>query len=205
MDNEKALQKPLYEKILPTGRFRTFSQKPDLKLIQTKQVHSTELALYQGERLEEVEVDGIVFSYEQIKSQRIAIAVKTADCMPIVFLGEKKAVFLHAGWRGLANGILSNPMIKEIQPHSCFIGPSICLESFEVQSDFKSYFSEDEFYRNINGKTYFDLHGKAAKDIHLLYPGINLEISSDCTLKQEKFHSYRRNKTKQRNWNIFTL
>lgn len=197
--------KVTYERILPIGRFRTFQERPDFDLTRTKQTHSTALLEFKDKDLEGQEADGTVFKYKDLRDKNFAVAVTTADCMPVIFLGKKEAVFLHAGWRGLANGILSNPLIAKIKPFYAFIGPSIELESFEVKKDFESYFPQKEFFQEISGKTYFDLHGRAAQEIHLTYPGIKLELSNECTFKNQKYHSWRRDKADQRNWNIFSL
>ncbi len=36
----------------------------------------------------------------------VALAVQTADCLPVVLVGERVVGVVHAGWRGLAQGIL---------------------------------------------------------------------------------------------------
>lgn len=197
--------KILYHKILPAGQFAVHSARPELELARSKQTHSTGIAEYNGESLEDVEVDGILFKYDTLKANKAAVAVTTADCMPVLFLGKDSGVFLHAGWRGLAGGILTNPLIKTCDPFYAFIGPSIELESFEVQKDFRQFFPQEEFFHEIGSKTFFDLHAKAAHDIYLAYPGIRLEMSGRCTYKFPKFHSWRRDRTKERNWNIFSL
>lgn len=197
--------KIVYHKILPKGEFTVQSARPGLNLVRTKQVHSSGLAEYKGEPIENTEVDGIVFKYATLETEGAAVAVTTADCMPVLFLGKEKGAFLHAGWRGLAGGILTNPLIKEIEPHYAFIGPSIELESFAVQKDFKMNFPEEEFFHKFDGRLCFDLQAKAARDILLAYPGIQLEISGEDTFKNAKYRSWRRDKTDQRNWNIFSL
>ena len=195
----------LYHKILPRGEFRVFSQKPDFALVRAKQIHSTGIAVYDGAPLDEREVDGVAFAFSDLSEGGVGVAVITADCMPIIFLSKDRGVFLHAGWRGLAGGILSNPLAQKINPHYAFIGPSIGLESYEVKNDFKQRFPQEEFYHEIDGKTCFDLQGKAVHDICLAYPGIQVELADEDTFSLRKYHSWRRDKTAERNWNIFSL
>lgn len=197
--------KPLYHKILPMGEFATFSERPPIDLIKTTQIHSKELAVYRGRSLDEKKADGIFFKCATLRTKKTAVAVTTADCMPILFVGNEKGVFLHAGWRGLAEGILKNPLIKEADPRYCLIGPSISVEAFEVQEDFRRHFDQEEFFQEIDGKLHFDLQGKAAQEISRGFPGIQLEMAGECALKDKKYHSFRRNKTAERNWNIFSL
>ncbi|MEX0799156.1 MAG: polyphenol oxidase family protein [Bacteriovoracaceae bacterium] len=195
----------LYHKILPMGEFRTFDSKPDLEVARTTQIHSKNLAVYKGQKLDKEEADGIFFKRAALKTKKTAVAVTTADCMPILFIGDESGVFLHAGWKGLSQGILKNPLIKDASPKYCLIGPSISLEAFEVQKDFYEHFPEKEFFHKIKGKTHFDLKAKARRDILDEFPEIQLEIAPECTLRQREYHSYRRDKTKERNWNIFSL
>lgn len=197
--------KVVYHKVLPVGEFKTWSSRPGFPVVRTRQIHSKDLLVYTGESLEETEADGVVFKFATLQTKKTAVAVTTADCMPALFLGKEKGAFLHAGWRGLAKGILVHPMIKEIDPYFCFIGPSICADSFEVQEDFYQYFPAKNFYREDGGRLTFDLKAKAREEILGAFPEIQLEIADACTLRDLNFHSHRANGTKERNWNIFSL
>lgn len=192
-----------YHKILPTGHYKVFTERPKIDIARVKQIHSTDLISLKGmEDPSEKECDGMIFN---LRGLNRAIAITTADCMPILFLSKEKGAFLHAGWRGLAKAIHLQEKIKEMTPHYCLIGPSIKHRSFEVQPDFKEHFDDDEFFHKRDDKLYFDLAGKAQKDILAAYPGISLEVVEECTFEEAKYHSYRRDHTKQRNWNIFHL
>lgn len=194
-----------YHKILPIGEFLTLNAPTDkVKIIHTHQTHSTIIVEYNGQDLSNIEADGIMTTFDQL-SKKISIAIKTADCMPIVILGKEKVVFLHAGWKGLADGILKNPLISSICPHYAFIGPSIQSNSFEVSEDFKSNFDNSSNFYSIGKKYYFDLQKEASEQLYSFYNGIHVESCKEDTLQQKKFHSYRRNKTSHRNWNLFTL
>ena len=191
-------------RILPLGHYKVFSDEPSSEVIRVKQVHSADLInLNNSNVTSKIECDGIIFDLDKVVGKSIAIT--TADCMPILFLGPKKGVFLHAGWRGLAKGIHLHDEIKKITPTYCLIGPSIKVQSFEVQEDFKTYFSDTEFFKESGDKLFFDLAAKAKKDIIKAYDNILLEVVDECTFEHDKYHSYRRDKTKQRNWNIFHL
>jgi len=41
-------------------------------------------------------------------AEGLALLVLTADCLPIALIGQTAVAMLHAGWRGLAAGILEN-------------------------------------------------------------------------------------------------
>lgn len=73
----------------------------------------------------------------------LCLIVKTADCLPVLFFSKTHPFIaaVHAGWRGVENGILLN-LIEKFQTLSypvsdlhSFIGPHIQQKSFEVDSD----------------------------------------------------------------------
>jgi len=73
----------------------------------------------------------------------VCVAVKTADCLPILLVDEARRVALavHAGWRGLTAGILGEAGLmltaRGIAAASlqAVIGPAIGRERFEVGDD----------------------------------------------------------------------
>lgn len=129
-------------------------------------------------------------------------AVMTADCLPVLFCDRDATVVAaaHAGWRGLANGVLEatvGAMNCEVRELMVWLGPAIGPDAFEVGED---------VYR-----TFTDLHGDAAPafkrrgekwltDIYAL-ARLRLEQigltqiygSGYCTFQDhERFFSYRR-------------
>jgi len=71
----------------------------------------------------------------------VALAIRTADCLPIMICAEGLVAAVHAGWRGLAGGILRKTIqqmqTKGAEPKklTVFIGPHIGVQSFEVGVD----------------------------------------------------------------------
>lgn len=189
--------KTLYSENLNQGRFETWSHKPDIPLIHATQVHGTDIV--SPETLP-CEADGLVVSWENLDRP---IAIKTADCMPIVIEGLKGVVFLHAGWRGLAEGILDRPEIDLISPVRALIGPCIHHCCFEVSEDFVENFPENENFSIRDKKHYFNLPAEAKTQLQSRYSNLLVEVAPICTCCNEHFHSYRRNKTKERNWNLY--
>jgi polyphenol oxidase len=80
----------------------------------------------------------------------IALAVLTADCLPVVFYasGKQPAIGVaHAGWKGLAAGVLEATAYKvaELAQVPCpavvaWMGPAIGSASFEVGPDVHQVF-----------------------------------------------------------------
>ncbi len=127
------MSSPLYEKVLPKGRFLVLKNRPEEALAKVKQTHSSIIIPYKGDDLDAAEADGIIFKYATLETVGASVAITTADCLPILFLGKKKGAFVHAGWRGLARKIHLAPEISAIRPYYAFIGPHIGQDSFEVQ------------------------------------------------------------------------
>jgi polyphenol oxidase len=91
----------------------------------------------------------------------LAPMVMTADCLPIAVAGRGVVAMLHAGWRGLATGIVGAGMkaVRELGvdgPIEAAIGPGAggcCYEvGEEVQKAFSSYGEHVRRGRNIDLK-----------------------------------------------------
>lgn len=187
----------IFEKPLLKGRLLVFNSPPDFQFLKIKQIHSNTI-LTENKCTPKSPADGI------IGSSLIPKGIATADCIPLVLIGEKKHAIVHAGWRGLAQNILSNTNLLNIKPLYVFIGPHIRSCHYEVQNDFsKNFFLFPEAFSCQNGKTYFNLETVAICQLKKLFPDIIIETCKLCTFSESQFHSYRRNQTTERNWNIY--
>lgn len=184
-------------KELTHGVFEVHSELPSTPVYAVHQVHGPEIV---GPGSADRKADGIAADYAALDRP---IAIKTADCLPVVIEGRTGVVHLHAGWRGLATGILASPKIQALAPVRAFIGPSIQVCCFEVSEEFRENFPGDKNF--IQKETlHFNLQAEAKDQMHRLYPGITIEDSGICTKCDERFHSYRRGKEKsERNWNLY--
>ena len=189
---------------LPLGKFEVCYYRPEIKnLVSIRQTHSDIIKDAQETYPNEIEGDGIILKLSELKS--FSLAIKTADCLPIIILGNKGVCLIHAGWAGLKNKILYNKKIEEIEPYYAYIGPSIQVNAFEVQEDFRAHFKESQNFKTIKGKLYFNLQAEASNQLARKYSKIKIEMSKECTYSNKAFNSYRRDKTTKRNWNIFTV
>ncbi len=71
--------------------------------------------------------------------------VLTADCLPILLCNQQgsEVAAIHAGWRGLRDGIIGNTVNKmrtSAVELMAWIGPSLSPEGFEVSKDIKQQF-----------------------------------------------------------------
>lgn len=192
--------KPIYNFQIQEIIYEVYSQKPDFDLIKCNQTHSTDIFL-RSDINDSTCGDGL-WSPMPIK----AMAVITADCLPVIFYGNKGCAIVHAGWRGLAEGILSHQTLKELKPSTIFIGPHISWDNYEVQSDFKKNFPQGlESFKQREDKLFFSLEKEARRQILDNYGPIVIESSNICTYNDSKLHSFRRNNTNQRNWNVIRM
>ncbi len=195
--------KKLTEKLFREGVFEVYSDQPNFdKLVQVHQIHSNIVVEFKGDDLSRVEADGIVMSLTDLNAGHIP-AIKTADCLPILFIGKSKIALVHAGWRGIKNEILLSPLIREMDPQNIFIGPSIY--TYEVQEDFRSNFPKSQHFKRENDHLYFNLQQAALEQLSFAYPKNNILESRICTFENSQYNSYRRNNTNIRNWNIFRI
>jgi copper oxidase (laccase) domain-containing protein len=186
-----------FEAPLLRGRFIVFNSAPEFELLKIKQTHS-DIILHEDQCAIEQIGDGI---YGESATPK---AILTADCVPIVLIGPDQHVVIHAGWRGLAKNIFGHPVIAAMKPTYAFIGPHIRPEHYEVQSDFYVNFTGHKGAFSVhNEKNYFNLEYVVTAELKSLYPAIVIEDCGLCTFRDLKFHSYRRDKTAQRNWNIY--
>lgn len=92
--------------------------------------------------------------------KNIACIIKTADCLPILIMHKYKdfVAAIHAGWKGLANGIIDH-FFKEInylnlhmQDLLFWLGPAIGPSAFEVGEEVFEKFVQTKF---VEGKNNF--------------------------------------------------
>ena len=129
--------------------------------------------------------------------------IMVADCLPVLFASRdgKTIGAAHAGWRGLANGVLENTVRAMGVPPgdlSAWLGPAISQEHFEVKDEVRAAFvnadpeSASDFAPNPRGRWQADLAGLARRRLAAL--GVNDVIGGKwCTFSDPKrFYSHRR-------------
>ncbi|MGF6147054.1 Laccase domain protein yfiH [Kingella potus] len=132
-----------------------------------------------------------------------ACAVMTADCLPVLFCTAdgRCVAAAHAGWRGLAHGVLQNTIAAmNADPAGilAYLGPAIGPDAFEVGQDVSDAFCRTD---PAAGSAFSDIGGgKYLADIYALATRILrregiTQIYGDgrCTvLERDTFFSHRR-------------
>ncbi|MDI9818255.1 MULTISPECIES: peptidoglycan editing factor PgeF [unclassified Legionella] len=136
------------------------------------------------------------------RSAQHTLAIMTADCLPILLCSQRgdEVAAIHAGWRGLANGVIENTVSKMLSHPSQligWIGPAICQDCFEVGADVLTAFQNShaytpEAFRAKGDKWHANLPKLAEYMLNSL--GIMSVYQSNlCTFEQKNdFYSYRR-------------
>ena len=135
--------------------------------------------------------------------------VLTADCLP-VFLADAKGTRVavaHAGWRGLAAGVLEESVASlDVPPAEvlAWMGPAIGPDAFEVGPEVRAAFvaadaqAGEAFRPHTPGKYMADLYALARR--RLARAGVGrIHGGGSCTFQErDRFFSYRRHKASGR-------
>jgi YfiH family protein len=130
-------------------------------------------------------------------------AIRVADCMPVLLAARDGSVVgaAHAGWRGLAGGVLEATVGRMGVPASqliAWMGPAIGQANFEVGDDVRLAFTGTDpaaasaFLQNARGRWQCDLYALARRRLAAL--GVaGVYGGGWCTFADsERFFSYRR-------------
>ena len=138
----------------------------------------------------------------------VVCAIQVADCIPVLFADTRGCAVAaaHAGWRGLAAGVLENTVdalrARGVPPEDvlAYIGPGIGPSAFEVGADvYEAYTRNDAdaaaaFARKGADKWLADLHALARRA--LAKAGVvRIHGEPACTYSDRaRFFSYRRDR-----------
>lgn len=136
------------------------------------------------------------------RSKIFPLVILTADCLPIMLCNTQgdEIGAIHAGWKGLAHGIIEQTLTKMKSPTSdilAWIGPSICQKCYEVGDEVYQTFtnryplSKQAFIR-VNYKWLADL--PLIAELVLVSQGVKSVYQSQlCTFElKNELYSYRR-------------
>lgn len=165
------------------------------------QVHGVNVA-------DAVQVQGAPDADACIASEPGAVCVMmTADCLPVLLCDVAGSVVgaAHAGWRGLAGGVLENTVSamrgRGAGEISAWLGPAIGPQQFEVGQDvLEAFAAHDPASRSAfaaiagrEGKYLADIYQLARQRLEQV--GVRRVAGGGfCTVSDKRFYSYRRDK-----------
>ncbi|MFQ5477103.1 MAG: polyphenol oxidase family protein [Candidatus Binatia bacterium] len=152
-----------------------------------------------------LECDGL-----SLRSRGVVVAVRTADCVPVLFYArrchgsseELWAAAVHAGWRGTLSGVVERAV--EVAERAGFeagdlraaLGPSIRSCCYEVNGELAARFTEAGLSTSRLGRRWLLDLARINRDL-LLRAGLNpdaVQICGPCTrCRHDLYHSYRAN------------
>lgn len=131
------------------------------------------------------------------------LAVLTADCLPVLFCNESgtEVAAAHAGWRGLAGGILeATVQAMESPPESllAWLGPAAGPRAYEIGPEVRAAFVDRDadaaiaFTATRDGHWLVDLYALARQ--RLASAGVHRVFGGGlCTISDpQRFYSHRR-------------
>jgi len=172
-----------------------------------QQVHGTQVADVDDPRTRETSSDqgtiGPVADAAVTRCYDRVCVIQVADCMPVLFaVRDGSAVgAAHAGWRGLASGVLE-ATVRHLGAHPsqliAWLGPAIGPSDFEVGPDVLAAFTDTDadasfaFVPNARGRWQCDLYALARRKLNAI--GLTAVYGGGwCTFADaERFFSYRR-------------
>lgn len=164
------------------------------ELLTGTQVHESSVAAHL-EGYAEVNVDGV--DAHVTDRRDLAVGVLTADCLPIALLAPWGVGVAHAGWRGLAGGVVGGTVGELLsiggehaspEQIAAFIGPcagACCYEvGEEVHAAFLGWPGHDPTARTL------DLAALAGAA--LAHEGVGaVHAAGRCTICDDRYFSYR--------------
>ncbi|TPH18172.1 peptidoglycan editing factor PgeF [Litorilituus lipolyticus] len=171
---------------------------PNLSIQWLNQVHKTDVVTIDHVSNDVISADACI-----TRNKDIALAIMTADCLPILLSCKQgnEIAAIHGGWRPLAGNIIDNTLRQMQACNSeviAWLGPCIGKKAFEVGVDVYSAFITQSTnfhcaFKPLSDEKYLaDLH-KIAK-IQLRQLGVtHIMQLPECTYSlSNKYYSYRR-------------
>ena len=166
--------------------------------IYLRQLHGIDVATLTGRESGTVTADAALAAVPGTIA-----AVLTADCMPLLLADRKgtRVAAVHAGWRGMAAGVVENAVdAMDVAPSEviAWMGPTIGPDAFEVGPEVREAFvasdpaAAEAFRAHKPGKFMADLYGLAR--MRLASRGVTHAYGGGfCTFHETgRFFSYRR-------------
>ena len=168
-----------------------------------RQVHGTDVLRFDGPGIAKAAADEPVADAAVTTTPGVVLAILTADCLPVLFAEEGGSALgaAHAGWRGLAAGVLENTVVAMGAPASritAWLGPAAGPQAYEIGEEvFEAFVTSDAsaasaFVATRPGHWRVDLYRLARQRLAAI--GLTRIHGGDlCTISDpQRFYSHRR-------------
>jgi YfiH family protein len=158
-----------------------------------RQVHSSRVLVAGGAGCQG-EGDALVSTGESL-----ALCVVTADCVPVLLAGPYGLAAVHAGWRGIAAGVLPATLAGQIglDRWTAWVGPAIGACCYEVGPDVAGQVAAASDAavvrsRGSGEKPHLDLHAAVRRQLVAAGVGEVVCVPGCTRCDADRLHSYRR-------------
>ena len=167
-----------------------------------KQIHSAAVVTVDGPfAADPPEADGLVTA-----TPGLALAIRTADCAPVLFADRDAGVVgaAHAGWRGAVGGVLEATVAAMVELGAtparivAAVGPTIARPSYEVDEGFHARLLHGApenarfFTPGRSGHWQFDLPAYVVARLASAGVGQVEDLALDTYADPARFYSFRR-------------
>ncbi len=176
------------------------------RVVMMRQTHSTNVQrVIPG--LTTLEADGMYYIGDELSEWTPILTALTADCVAMFLYSEQYPAFgiVHAGWRGILNGIAKKAVSRVIsqgikaETVRILIGPHIRACCYDVDSYRARAFTErfgPTVIEQRNGKSYLSLQSALIRSLgphrHLVQI---FSLCNDCTsCTKGRYFSFRKNR-----------
>jgi len=132
---------------------------------------------------------------------QLILAIRTADCVPILFAGPGAVGAAHAGWRGVAAGVVPGTVQRMgqlgVSPGSlvAVVGPHIGVDAYEVGAEVVAGIVDSgvpEFvFVQQRDRPHVDLRAAVVHQLRSCGVGVIMHVRA-CTFSDRRWFSHRR-------------
>ncbi len=160
--------------------------------------------------------DAWICSTKVLEEKKLVCGIRSADCFPILIKSKTTdlAAVVHCGWKGTQSGLILDVITQMARAGSpqreleVCMGPGAQVGAYEIQSDVASKL--EMAYEFVNFPTATDIPEPTQKRDGKIYaaltnllsaqavfagvPKKSILLSPDCTITNERYFSFRRQK-----------
>ncbi|WKZ56888.1 MAG: polyphenol oxidase family protein [Bdellovibrionota bacterium] len=140
----------------------------------------------------QIQADALLITRRELQQGVQCFAVVTADCAPVIISGHQRIALVHAGWRGIAGGIVERALeCVGSRAVEVVVGPCAGPSSYEVGAEVLEALGSRAIYRpSTSGRLLLSLPESIAGIARGL--GAHVELLGDDTMSDPAYFSHRR-------------